>query len=704
MGRLMKIIFIFIFALQMIVPLQAEPICQALEKDLKALQKAEANFAHPSTNEKILTLQDQYDQAMAEYTIYKGIEDLKTAYLKFNEDVTTLNLAHKKDGENQAISYIKNFVSNLFGENKSPKMKELQQFRSDLRDGMTATAGILVMEDLIDRLFVNESLQKKLMAQNLSYSGDEFLTEIKIQCDRIDAGKSAYESSPLCQELFSKDQKGNLSYAQDGHSKKMVLGFFDAYKALLRGDDKTQIKQKLSNYKKTLLSQMPKSSYMQQQLQLVKNVDKKLEDKFETYRQKAKTNPNQSLSARDIEDIKDQVQNFTGEMNKLSQDNTRLLGAKERDGIINATKESRIKAQFGNLQEVIDGLAAKTDQTQDQLIAAMMGNFEINKARRAIAAQSDNKDISERKPEDEYRQAFNSLGVASCKGMTFYETASDRQKNREALYQCLSDLNKATNTPISEKIVAAKNRANEIKNKIKAIEKNTDYQSFNYLKKATIRSLRTNCNSFKEKNCRPEGQDSVLLDREQNLTYLTNSVGEIVALFDQEEIKSGSLSNKELRERVEYCRDTFYSSLAPTVCKSASKFEKNELVNKSFHFSEDAHGMKSDPMPRPSNTEIWISAAKTPVQNMVPFFLQYRNTNTSISYATDYAKQQKAYNYVMTEYWKEYYEKFPSTGIWGNSSLYPTYYNPLNSTVFNYGSTSYFGTSGSSFTGFNFSN
>lgn len=700
----MKNYFTLVLLLMLGLPLYAANLCDSLERDLKALQKAESNFVHPQSGEKILTLQDQYDQAIAEYTIYKGIDELRSSYLKFNDDVSSLNLGHKPEGENQVISSIKDFFSNLFAVNKNPKIRELQQFRQDIREGMTATAGILVMEDLIDQLFVNESLQKKLTSQNLNYSGDEFLTELKIQCDRTDGGKNAYDQSPLCQEVFTKDQKGNLSLDQQGHSRKMVLGFFDAYKALLRGGNKDEVKSKLADYKKTLLAQMPKSAIMQKQLQLVKNVDKQLESKFENYRQKARTNPNQSLSSSDLAEIRAQVQTFTGEMSKLSADNYRLLGAKEREATAKATRESRIKTQFGNLQEVIDGLAQSTDQTQDQLISSMMGNYEINKARKAIATQLENNLIEERKPEDEYRKAFDSLGVASCKGMTFYADQAKRLAARDSLYLCLSDLNKATNTPISEKIVSAKNRADELKRKIKDIEKDKDYNSFNYLKKATLRSIRTNCSSLKEKNCRPEGQNSVLLDREQNLTYLTNSMGEIISLFDDADVKSGSLSSKEMRERATYCQDKEYSALAPTICKTAQTFEKQELVNSSFHFSEDTRGMKSDPMPRPTNTEIWISAAKTPVQSMVPFLLQYRNTNTAISYATEYGKQQKAYNYVMTEYWKEYYQKFPAVGLWGTSNLYPTYYNPLNTSYFNYGSTSYFGASGSSFTGFNFSN
>lgn len=703
----MKYSLILIALLLVNLQIQAATLCEDLEKDLKALQTAESTIAHPKSGDKLVSLQDKYDSAIADYTIYKGIDDLRSSYFKFNEDVTSLNLGNKPHGDNQVMSYLKNFVTNLFGANKSPKVREIQRFRDELRSGMTATAGILVMEDLIDQLFVNESLQQKLTNQNLSYSGDEFLTEVKIQCDRKVDGKSAYDRSPLCQELFVKDTKGTLSYAQEGQSKRMVLGFFDAYKALLRGEKSDTVKQKLEDYKKTLLAQMPKSSYMQKQLKMVQNVDGQLEKSFNQYQSALRTNPNQTVSSSDMSLIMTQVKSFTSEMEKLSLDNQRLLGAKERDAIISATRDAKIKGQFGNIQEVVDSLAASTDKTQDNLISAMMGNHEVNRARRALAAQVPLDGIRTRNPEDEFKNAFNSLGIPSCKDMTFYQSAADRLKHRDALYKCLSDMNKTSNASIAEKIKTAKDKAQAIKQQIKEVEDLDDFKNYSYLKNATIRSIRTNCKSLQEKSCRPEEQNSVLLDGEQHLSYLTNSVGEILSLYDASEAKSGGLSTKEMRERADYCRDTHFSSLAPTVCRSAQTHEQMELVNKSYHFSDDAHGMKSDRTSKASNTEIWLSASKAPIQSMVPFLLQYRNTSTNIGYATEYAKQQKAYNYVMTEYWKDYYEKFPSVGMWGTSSLYPTYYSPLTSTSFNYGSNLYYGTTGTSYStlsGYNFSN
>lgn len=695
----------------MLLPLQllAESLCDSLNKDLKELQKAESSLAHPESGEKLLLLQDQYDAAVADYTIYKGIDDLRTAYFKFNEDVTSLNLGSDTSKDNQILSYLKNFINDLVGTNSNPKMGDLRRFREDLRNGMSATAGILVMEDLIDRLFVNESLQEKLTNQNLSYSSDEFLTELKIQCDRKDKNGSAYEKSSLCQELFTKDAKGTLSNASDGHARQMTVGFFEAYKALLRGEKTEAVKQKLSDYKRTLMAQMPKSSFMQKQLQLVRDVDLQLDKSFQGYREGLKVDPNLSISPNEMAAIMDNVKKFSAEMDALSTSNDRLIGAKERDAIKSATRDSRIKTQFGNLQEVIDSLASKVDKTQDDLISALMGNYEINRARRALAAQVPLDGVRERNPEDEFRKAFNSLGIPSCKDMTFHQSAQERTKHRDSLYQCLSDMNKVSNTSIAQKIKEAKDKVNQLKNKISAIEKTPDYKSFNFLKRATIHSLRTNCKQFQEKKCRPEEQSSVLLDGEKNLSYLTNSMGEILSLYDKDQVKEGGLSTKEVRERSEYCRDTYYSSLASTICRSADIHEQMVTSNKTYRFTEGHDGMKSNPELRPSNTEIWISAAKTPIQNMVPFLLQYRNTNATIGPATNYAKQVKAYNYVTTEYWKNYYEKFPTVGIWGTSSLYPTYYNPLGTTTFNYGSTnSYYGSTLSptyySSTGFNFSN
>ncbi len=676
--------------------------CTKMKGELDKLQKSELSLTSDTSGRNLIALQKAYDAAIAEYTIYKGIEDLRNSYLKFNKEVTGLDLGDKKSSD--GLSMIQNFFKGIFGGKPPQKLKDIQEFRQEIRDGMTATAGILVMEDLLDQIMDNKnSLQVYLDENNMRTSEDDFLSAVKTRCDM----KDNMEASSLCKELFKISTKGtNKGQIVDGdnsHAREMVLGFYNTYKVLLKNsDDKKAVKSSLADYKKTLLTNLPKSGYMKDQLEVAKKVDENIGKRFDTYRTDLKTNPEAPIPDQDVASIMTDVKEFFNGIGGLSKRNDQLLGKSEKDALEASTTSAVFKDKFGDISELINDMGKGVDGKHQELINKMLAYQNLSEKRHNLAfGHRLDEDYEETTAPEMYQKLFGELGefAQECGHVSYSSSIKHRKEERGILYKCLDALGKlGKDDPIAKRISAAKKRADENLAEIKKIENSDAHENLNFLKHVIADNYKNTCRGGAIETCVPDNYRQGIFSQEFKLNFLVDDAQNVIADLDTG-LQKFDPKSKHSR-LVKLCEDTYYSSMSSVACKPTLNFEKTKMITEEFRFDEgigDKSGMRVDPKMAPTTAGMIVDSLNQPVNEFANFFMQYQWTDNTVGYLQNQAMAKKTYNYAMEKQWEQWYGN-PMVQAWGVNGMYPNFYNPLTSTTFGYGSTgTYFGSTGYSF-------
>lgn len=687
--------------------------CQKMLTELSELQEKEMEITGEN-GKKLIELQGDYDKTIANYTIYKGIDELRNNYLEFNDEVSRLNLGDKK--EEDEFSTIKNFYSTLFGEPTSEKIKDLQDFRQDIRDGMSATAGILQMEEMLDHMMDDQSkgsLQKYITKKGMNFDGKQFITSRIEDCDEIildefenPTEKKLYSESELCQGLFELNEKADL-VEKDGTAREMVIGFFDTYKIIKKNSgDKEKVMESLKDYKSNLLRNMPNSGHIKEQLALVKLVDEQVGLKFDNYRTTLKTNPNYQIPKEELKVIMSDVGTYFEKNSELSQENDALLGAKERAELKKSTVEAKFKSKFGDISSIINDLGKDVDKKHADIIGQMLGHRNMTKKRRELAYQYDlesnygNKNVE---AADMYNELFNELGTfegaSICGEVNYTKDIAIRKLKRDKLYKCLKSLGEITeNDPISERISLEKKQSADLLSKIKEIEGTSSYENINFLKEVTADNYKRSCGGKEEKQCKPQNYREGFLSDAETVTFLLDDTEQIIADLGKG-LKNINDDDKQKRLE-ELCEDKDLAKLAASSCRPASTFKITKEMLNDFRFSDGIgkrDGHKSSPEKAPSNIELFVDSMDRPINEISNFYSSYSSVNDNIDYMTNQAIGKKTYNYAMEQRWEQWYNN-PTAQTYGVGGMFPNFYNPYTTNTFGYGSTGmYFGNTGYDF-------